>query len=153
MRRSILEAGILKIAIPTDDGVHVSPRLWRASHFMIATVESGSFSIMELRENKSFRRVPSRPVRPGFRDDRYTAVASLLSDCRVVIASSIGSAMRNTLFRWNIDVIITSEYLVDRVIALFALALLIDESKIDPEDEELAEVVYGHLDFDDGFDG
>jgi hypothetical protein len=33
------------------------------------------------------------------------------------------------------------------------LALLIDESKIDPEDEELAEVVYGHLDFDDGFDG
>ena len=105
MRRSILKAGILKIAIPTDDGVHVSPRLWRASHFMIATVESGSFSILEL-ENKSVREFRTS-CQTWIQDDRYTAVANLL-DCRVVISHPLGLPC-NTLFRWSIDVIITSD--------------------------------------------
>jgi len=49
-------------------------------------------------------------------------------------------------------VVITSEDLVDRVVALFSLALLRDESRIDPEDEELAEASSPSGGWDDGFD-
>jgi predicted Fe-Mo cluster-binding NifX family protein len=144
----------LKIAIPTDDGVRVAPRLWRVSSFLVADVSPGDIGTIERRANAPSRRLPSRPVRGERHEDRYRAVADILSDCRVVIAGSIGDVMRRTLARRGIEVVITSEDLVDRVVALFSLALLRDESRIDPEDEELAEATAPSPGgWDDGFDG
>ncbi|GAB4114597.1 MAG: hypothetical protein Fur0014_17170 [Rubrivivax sp.] len=64
-------------------------------------------------------------------------VADLLADCRAVIAGSIGEKMRDAMERQGVEVVITSEALVDRALALFSLVALQDESRRDPEDEEL----------------
>jgi predicted Fe-Mo cluster-binding NifX family protein len=144
----------LKIAIPTDDGVHIALRLWRVDAFLVADVTPGDIGEVERRLNVPARRLPSRPLRGERHEDRYRAVADILSDCRVVIAGSIGDVMRRTLSRRGIEVIITSEDLVDRAMALYSLALLRDESRIDPEDEELAEATAPTTGgWDDGFDG
>ncbi len=144
----------MKIAIPTDDGIHIAPRLWRVGSFLVADVTPGDIGVAERRANVPARRLPSRPLRGERHEDRYRAVADILSDCRVVIAGSIGDVMRRTLTRRGIEVVITSEDLVDRALALFSLALLRDESRIDPEDEELAEATAPiAAGWDDGFDG
>jgi predicted Fe-Mo cluster-binding NifX family protein len=67
-------------------------------------------------------------------------VAEVVGDCRTVIAGSIGDTMRRALTRRGIEVVITSEEYVERALALIALLLLRDESRIDPEEAEIAEV-------------
>lgn len=143
----------LKIAIPTDDGIRVAPRLWRVAAFVVADVTPGDIGTLERRENVPSRRLPGRPVRGERHEDRYRAVADILSDCRVVVTGSIGDVMRRTLSRRGIEVIVTSEDLVDRVIALFSMALLRDESRVVPMDEDLAEPAPAVGGWDDGFDG
>lgn len=64
-------------------------------------------------------------------------VADLIADCRAVLTPFIGERMRNALEREGLEVVITSEALVDRALALFSLAALQDESRMDPDDEDL----------------
>ncbi len=130
----------LKVAVPSDDGTRVSARFGRASWFVVAEVGLGEVSGRELRANPAGSRFPDGPFRRRARrtKDRHVVVAELLADCRAVIAYSIGERMRQALERRGIEVVITSEPLVDRALALFSLAALQDESRIDPEDEELA---------------
>lgn len=129
----------MKIAIPSDDGIHVAPRFWRVSSFVVADVDAGCILATESRRN--LPRLSKFPrMRPDPWRDRYRAVADVVADCRTVIAGSIGDTMRRALTRRGIEVVITSEEYVDRALALFALLLLRDESRIDPEDAEIAEV-------------
>ncbi len=129
----------MKIAIPTDDGVRVASRFWRVSSFVIADIDAGRIRGVERRRN-SPRVSRIARLRPDPWRDRYRAVAEIVGDCRTVIAGSIGDTMRRALTRRGIEVVITSEEYVDRVLALFALLLLRDESRIDPEEAEIAEV-------------
>ena len=130
----------MKVAIPSDDGLHISPRFWRVSSFVVADISAGQILGVERRRNEP--RMPKYArLRPDPWRDRYRAVAEVVADCRTVIAGSIGDTMRRALMRRGIEVVITSEEYVDRALALFSLLLLRDESRIDPEDAEIAEVV------------
>lgn len=144
----------MKVAIPTDDGIRVAPRFWRVSTFLVADVSPGDIGTHERRQNlpRTQRARPRTAIpRPP---DRYLAVADILSDCRVVIAGSMGDAMRRALNVRGIEVVITSEDLLDRVLALFSLAMLRDESRMDPEDAEIAEAAAsGMAETRDDFDG
>jgi predicted Fe-Mo cluster-binding NifX family protein len=146
----------LKIAIPTDDGIRVAPRFWRAHSFVVADIEPGHIKDVERRRNMP-RLVRAGRSRPDPWRDRYRAVAEVVSDCRTVIAGSIGDTMRRTLGRRGIEVVVTSEDLVDRAMALFALLLLRDESRIDPQEAEIAEAIEpiggAASDREDEFDG
>ncbi len=129
----------MKVAIPSDDGIHVAPRFWRVSSFVVADIGAGQIIHTERRKNEP--RLPKYArLRPDPWRDRYRAVAEVVGDCRTVIAGSIGDTMRRALSRRGIEVVITSEEYVDRALALFSLLLLRDESRIDPEDAEIAEV-------------
>ncbi len=143
----------MKIAVPTDDGVRVSQRFGRASSFVVAEVQIGGVLARQVRANPVGSRVreglPRRRTRRG--RERQVVVADLLSDCRAVIAYSIGQRMRSAMERQGVEVVITSEVLVDRALALFSLAALQDESRVDPEDEELDPAP--PLEMPDDFDG
>ncbi len=143
----------LKIAVPTDDGVRVSHRFGRASSFVVAEVRAGEVLGRQVRANPVGSRVREglsrRRTQRG--RERQVVVADLLADCRAVIAYSIGQRMRDAMERQGIEVVITSEALVDRAIALFSLLALLDESRVDPEDEELEPAPVPEM--SDDFDG
>jgi predicted Fe-Mo cluster-binding NifX family protein len=132
----------VKVAVPTDDGIRVSQRFGRVSRFVIAEVALGQVVSTEDRNNPVGTRLrgdrPARPARPSHRD-RHRAVGDLLADCRAVIASNLADSMRRTLSRRGLEVVLTSEEFLDRALALFALAALRDESRVDPEDDDLVE--------------
>lgn len=146
----------MRVAVATDDGVKVSSRFGRADAFVVADVGLGMIVECETRRNPAGsrtqepagrkRRVPVR--------DRHLLVADALSDCRVVIASSLGEKMRQTLNGQGVEVVITSEHLVDRALALFTLAALRDESQFDPDELDGFEAI-DEMDGDsrDDFDG
>jgi len=141
----------VKVAIPTDDGIRIAARFGRSSGFVVADVGLGAIAGVESRKNPPRTRPePGRPHR-----DRNRLVSELLADCRVVIATSMGDTMRRALSRRGMEVVITSEELVDRVLALFALIALKDESRIDPEDQALLEPIEDETDpsVQDEFDG
>jgi predicted Fe-Mo cluster-binding NifX family protein len=128
----------VKVAVPTDDGIRVSQRFGRVSRFVIAEVALGQVVSVEDRSNPAGTRLKGgRTGRSG--RDHHRAVGDLLADCRAVIASDLGDSMRRTLVRRGLEVVLTSEEFLDRALALFALAALRDESRMDPEDEDLVE--------------
>jgi len=129
----------VKVAVPTDNGVRISPRFGRASSFVVADVGLGAIRHRERRPNPASSRTRETLSRRkhGVRPERHHAVVGLLSDCRAVLALSIGERMREFLERRGIEVILTSETLIDRALALFALASLRDETRIVPDEEDL----------------
>lgn len=143
----------LKVAVPTDDGVRVSQRFGRASSFVVAEVQIGEVLARQVRANPVGSRVREGISRRRSQRgrERQVVVADLLADCRAVIAYSIGQRMRNAMERQGVEVVITSETLVDRALALFSLVALQDESRVDPEDEELDPAPVPEI--SDDFDG
>lgn len=143
----------LKVAVPTDDGVRVSQRFGRASSFVVAEVQIGEVLARQVRANPVGSRVREGISRRRSQRgrERQVVVADLLADCRAVIAYSIGQRMRNAMERQGVEVVITSETLVDRALALFSLVALQDESRADPEDEELDPAPVPEI--SDDFDG
>lgn len=129
----------LKVAVPTEDGVRISERFGRASLFVVAEVQVGQVLGRQVRVNPVGSRVREglsrRRAQRG--RERHVVVAELLADCRAVLAFSVGQRMRTAMERRGVEVVITSEVLVDRALALFSLLALQDESRVDPEDEEL----------------
>ncbi len=117
----------LKIAIPTDDGVFLATSPSRASAFIIAEVALGEVIRVERRLHRPRPHVPRRMRRDAWRT-RYSALADAIRDCQALITSSAGSTFRRLLNRRGLDVVVTSEPLVDRAIALFACISLPDES-------------------------
>lgn len=128
----------MKIAVPTDDGVRISRRFARAAAFVVADVRVGQVINRQLRVNPAGSRTRQRPARgrPRRMRDRCKLVTEMLSDCRAVIANAVSTRLREAMEREGIEVIVTSERLLDRALALFALAALQDESQRDPEEEE-----------------
>lgn len=128
----------MKVAIPTDDGVRISRRFGRASSFVVAEVKLGEIVARQVHVNPVGSRVREglsrRHLHRG--QERYRAVTELLAGCRAVIAYSIGQRMRQALERQGVEIVITSEPLVDRALALFALLALQDESRVDPRDDD-----------------
>jgi len=122
----------MKIAIPTDDGVFLAPSLSRTDAFIVAEVELGEVLRVERRLHRPRPHSPRRMRRDAWRT-RYSAVADTLRDCQALITASVGPTFRRLLLRRGLDVVVTSELLVDRVIALFARLSLQDEYEEEPE--------------------
>lgn len=127
----------MRVAIPTEDGIRVSPRFGRASWFIVADVTPGSIVYVGRRANPAAVRTLARGKAKKVHKSRHHVVSELLADCRAVIANSIGPSMRQALASRGIEVVVTSEALVDRALALFSMAALPDESRFDPEDIEV----------------
>lgn len=110
----------MKLAVPTDDGVTISTRFVKAKNFALVEVDAGAIVSVKRRRNPAARKT-SR--------GRGRLVLGLVKDCRTVIAFDIPNRLRAMLARRGIDVVITSERLLYRATALFALAALADETR------------------------
>lgn len=133
----------MKIAIATTDGNVLAMEPDRAPGFVLYEIEAGCARRLEYRRNRRGPRSAVPMIKP--RD-----ISNTLRDCSVVVTGSIGAHARDFLENTGIEVVVTSEWLVDRAAALFALTLLTDDSRIDPEDLEAYPRVVDAM--DDGFD-
>jgi len=149
-------APVLRVAVPTDDGFRVSRRFGRANSFVVADVGLGMIVESETRKNPAGSGTRERAASKGPvpSRDRHILVADALADCRAVIAYAIGGTMRARLANQGIEVVITSEALVDRALALFVLASLKDESLFDTDDfNGMTSLKDGDGEAHDDFDG
>ncbi len=133
----------MKIAIATTDGTVLAREPDRAPGFVLYEITAGHARRLEYRKNMRGPRSVVPMIKP--RD-----ISNTLADCSVVVAGSIGAHARNFLEDTGIEVVVTSEWLVDRAAALFALTMLTDDSRVDPEDLEAYPREISAM--DDGFD-
>lgn len=116
----------MKVAIPTDDGIMVALDFENASKFLVADISPGKIGRRTMRTNPALS-FPTKKVKLSAPSSVYCAeIAHKLSDCRAAIAMLISDEMRYALERLGIDVIVSFEPLVDRVLALFAVGALKD---------------------------
>ena len=145
----------MKVAIPTDDGVRISRRFGRAGGFIVAEVGLGAIIRREHRDNPAAARVSGNKAglqRPRRNPDRHALVAETIGDCDVIITGAIGQTMRKTLTEDGKEIVITSERILDRALALFTLVSLKDESRGLPEAGGGHAGMFGN-DTGDEFDG
>ena len=95
----------MKVAIPTDDGLHISQRCENAKGFFVATVENGTIVGEEMRWN---------PV-PDPADPR-TAALAVIEDCRIVIAGEKWQNCINLQSARDLEIVIADETIITNVI-------------------------------------
>ncbi len=127
----------MRVAVPTDDGRHVARRFGRARAFVVTDVDQGQIAPSDVRPNPMSAtsdpppKTRFRASHKTFRPHRHQMLLDLLADCRSVIVYGISEPLRHLLFSRGIEVVFTSEELVDRVLALFSVGALRDESRSD----------------------
>jgi len=143
----------VKVAIPTDDGITIAFDFENASKFLVTDVSAGKIGRRTMRTNPAVR-FPVKGLRLSAPSSAYCAeIANKLSDCRVAIALLISDQMKEALERLGIEVIISSEILVDRALALFAVGALKDVRRFFESLSEEEDIVIPETpDFKD-FDG
>jgi predicted Fe-Mo cluster-binding NifX family protein len=100
-----------KIAVGSRDGKVVTEHFGGCEHFAIIDVDP---------ETQNFEFLGFRDVTPpcesgGHNDNRLDAVAQVLSDCRIVLVSRIGSGAEAALTRKGVDVLEYSGLIEDAV--------------------------------------
>jgi predicted Fe-Mo cluster-binding NifX family protein len=95
----------MKIAIPTDDGLHISARCENAKGFVIAEVERDKI----LHEELHWKPVPD----PG---DPRTSALSLINGCKVLIAGDSWENCINLSTHSDVEVVLVKETIITNVL-------------------------------------
>ena len=85
MRTQTFKANLMKIAIPTDDGIHINPEM-SAKGFTVFTVELGEITGEEIRWNKV---IDGTSMENG--------LLNAINDCPVILVKSINVDETGTL--------------------------------------------------------
>jgi predicted Fe-Mo cluster-binding NifX family protein len=90
----------LKIAVISDDGVHISQHFGRAPYYVVVTVENGRIAARETRAKAGHRTFvgqhydePTAGGRHGYgpgSDSKHQAMAETIADCQALIAGGMG---------------------------------------------------------------
>jgi nitrogen fixation protein NifX len=103
-----------RVAVASSDGRIVNRHFGHAEQFFIFELSEGTFSFLELRENRSACR------REGHDADRLAATAELLGDCSYVVASQIGPAALPVLLGKGIRPYIDADFVEETLRKLLA---------------------------------
>ena len=100
-------SGVLKVAVPTDDGRTISGHFGRAAGFLVYSIREGRSTGSELR---------SSPPHPEGHGGHHAALTALLGDCRAVITRSIGGPMAMALHEGGVKLYFTERALADEAV-------------------------------------
>lgn len=81
---------MIKIAIPTDDKLHISEHTGRATFFAIATIEDGNMAHLEFRENPQHHHEPDEA-------HSHAETVAMIKDCDIILVRKIGKYLNNEL--------------------------------------------------------
>lgn len=118
----------MKIAVISDDGVHVSQHFGRASLYVVATVENGKVVHKENRDKLGHQHFAGAeehyPLggRHGYdaeSQSKHSRMASNIRDCQVLIAGGMGIGAYESMKSYNIEPVITDVQKIDEAIKLY----------------------------------
>jgi len=117
---------MMKIAIPTDDGVIVSQHFGQAVYFKVLSVEGDQVISSEMREKATHNHgVPSADgMHPG-----AMMVESIL-DCQTLIAGGMGSPVYNRAMAAGLKVILTRQSNIDLAVRDFLAGKLENDPQL-----------------------
>ncbi len=113
------------IAVPTDDGVTISPHFGHATRYVVFTVEDGR--VVERREIPKPTHDHGQPHRPGAHLPRMIAP---VSQCRVFLLGGIGRPGYEQLVARGYEVYLTGGRIEDAVQAYLAGRLTSDLRRV-----------------------
>jgi predicted Fe-Mo cluster-binding NifX family protein len=107
----------LKIAVISDDGVHISQHFGRAPYYVVLTVEEGRIIDSETRPkagHHSFAAQSHPTLAPGERhgydaasQSKHQTMAEAIADCQVLIAGGMGWGAFESLQAYGVEPVVT----------------------------------------------
>ncbi len=119
----------MKIAVVTDDEKTVCQHFGRASLYMVYTVEDGKIAGKEKRAKFGHNQVGGHGHEGGqggphgfdaAAQDRHTAMADAIRDCRIVIAGGMGMGAYYSLKNAGIEPVATDVDDLEQAVKLYA---------------------------------
>lgn len=120
----------IKIALATEDGIHVSEHFGRAPYFQVATIENGQVVSSERRE-KAFHQGPhdhSHHDHAGH-DSHAGGMVAAVQDCTVIVAGGMGRPAFAAIQAAGLTPIITDEREIANAVRAFATGTLANHTE------------------------
>jgi predicted Fe-Mo cluster-binding NifX family protein len=119
----------MKIAIASDDEKTVASHFGRTKGFVVYEVEEGKMKSQEYRPN-TFTGHARGLADTGCETDRHGPILAALRDCKAVISHGMGRRIYNDLQQAGIEVFITDETDVEKVLGLYLSNGLVDRPEL-----------------------
>ena len=113
---------ISKIAVPTDDGLTISPHFGQAHHFKIFSIEDGKVVSAEIREKAAHNH--GAPTDEGIHPGQKMIDA--IQDCQVLISGGMGSPVYERAKRAGLEVILTRSQEIDAAVQNYLAGKLVN---------------------------
>ncbi len=115
----------MKVAVATDDGVHVSMHFGRSAGFLVFDVEGKNVSSCELRDNNHSAHAQGQcdhsQHQPGHGGHSHAGLVGLLDGCEVVLCGGMGAGAAQALTASGIrPVIVRTQGTAEEAVGLFA---------------------------------
>jgi len=118
-----------KIAIATEDGVHVSAHFGRAPYFQVLTIENGQIVARERRE-KSFHQGEHHAHHDHAGNGTHAGgMVGVVRDCAVIIAGGMGSPAYAAIESAGLKPILTDEREIEKAAQAYANGTLVNRSE------------------------
>jgi predicted Fe-Mo cluster-binding NifX family protein len=117
----------MRIAIPSDDGVHIASHTGRTRGFVIYDIEDSQVRKVEYRENRYTAHARGEHENHAEHTGRHHSHAPLmgaLSDCEALIAHGMGPRLIRDLESKNIQVTFCTEMDVEEAVSQYAAGRL-----------------------------
>lgn len=112
-----------KIAIITEDGVHVSAHFGRAPYFQVITIDEGKIIARE-RRAKAHHQDGAQHHAHGGADTHANGMVSAVSDCAAIIAGGMGEPAYASIQAAKLTPILTDLREIDQAAQAYAAGTL-----------------------------
>ena len=117
---------MLKIAVPTDDGINISQHFGQAIYFKILSLENNQVVTSEIREKAIH--TPGTPSADGMHPGAI--MIESISDCQTLIAGGMGSPVYNRAIAAGLKVILTRQSDIDLAVRDFLVGKLENDPQL-----------------------
>ncbi len=120
----------MKVAVATEDGVHVSAHFGRAPFFEVLTLENGRIVARE-RRPKAFHQGghPHEHHHEAGRDTHASGMVSVVQDCSAIIAGGMGNPAFAAIQAGGLTAVLTDELDIERAAQAYANGTLINHTE------------------------
>jgi predicted Fe-Mo cluster-binding NifX family protein len=130
----------MKIAVITEDNVHVSQHFGRAPYYAVITVENGTVTGEEKREKASHQHF-SGQEHPGHHEHpageahghdpvsqgRHAQMAAVISDCQILVCGGMGRGAYESMRASNLIPIVTDVPDIETAVKKYLEGTLVDQ--------------------------
>ncbi len=118
-----------KIAIATEDGIHISAHFGRAPYFQVVTIADGKIVASERREKAHHQGNHHEHHDHAGNDTHASGMVDAVRDCTVIIAGGMGRPAFAAIQAAGLRPILTDEPEIDQAARAYASGTLVNRSE------------------------